>query len=45
MTGWDRGNIAIRRSLLESIPFTETRSTCEAILRNANVYRQLYGEP
>jgi len=30
---------------VESIPFTETREYVEAILRNANVYRQLYGVP
>jgi soluble lytic murein transglycosylase len=29
----------------ESIPFTETREYVQAILRNANVYRQLYGAP
>jgi len=28
---------------VESIPFTETREYVEAVLRNANVYRQLYG--
>jgi peptidoglycan lytic transglycosylase len=27
---------------VESIPFTETREYVEAVLRNANVYRQLY---
>jgi soluble lytic murein transglycosylase len=30
---------------VESIPFTETREYVQAIMRNANVYRQLYGEP
>jgi soluble lytic murein transglycosylase len=30
---------------VESIPFTETREYVEAIMRNANVYRQLYGTP
>ena len=30
---------------VESIPFTETREYVQAILRNANVYRQLYGTP
>jgi soluble lytic murein transglycosylase len=29
----------------ESIPFTETREYVQAILRNASVYRQLYGTP
>jgi soluble lytic murein transglycosylase len=30
---------------VESIPFTETREYVQAILRNANVYRQLYETP
>jgi soluble lytic murein transglycosylase len=30
---------------VESIPFTETREYVQAIMRNANVYRQLYGQP
>jgi len=30
---------------VESIPFTETREYVQAIMRNANVYRQLYGTP
>ena len=30
---------------VESIPFTETREYVQAILRNTNVYRQLYGAP
>jgi soluble lytic murein transglycosylase len=30
---------------VESIPFTETREYVQAIIRNANVYRQLYGTP
>jgi soluble lytic murein transglycosylase len=30
---------------VESIPFTETREYVQAIIRNANVYRQLYGAP
>lgn len=30
---------------VESIPFTETREYVQAIMRNANVYRQLYGNP
>jgi soluble lytic murein transglycosylase len=30
---------------VESIPFTETREYVEAIVRNAYVYRQLYGTP
>jgi soluble lytic murein transglycosylase len=30
---------------VESIPFTETRDYVQAIMRNASVYRQLYGAP
>lgn len=30
---------------VESIPFTETREYVQAIMRNANVYRKLYGAP
>jgi len=30
---------------VESIPFTETREYVQAILRNVNVYKQLYGAP
>ncbi len=30
---------------VESIPFTETREYVQAIMRNSNVYRQLYGTP
>jgi soluble lytic murein transglycosylase len=30
---------------VESIPFTQTREYVQAIMRNANVYRQLYGAP
>jgi len=30
---------------VESIPFTETREYVQAIMRNTNVYRQLYGTP
>lgn len=30
---------------VESIPFTETREYVENIMRNVNVYRQLYGTP
>ena len=30
---------------VESIPFTETREYVQAILRNASVYRRLYGNP
>jgi len=33
------------QEFVESIPFTETREYVQAILRNANVYKQLYGAP
>jgi len=33
------------QEFVESIPFTETREYVEAILRNASLYRQLYGTP
>jgi soluble lytic murein transglycosylase len=33
------------QEFVESIPFTETREYVQAILRNANVYRKLYGAP
>jgi soluble lytic murein transglycosylase len=33
------------QEFVESIPFTETREYVQAILRNANVYRKLYGTP
>jgi soluble lytic murein transglycosylase len=33
------------QEFVESIPFTETREYVEAIVRNANVYRKLYGTP
>ncbi|HEY8670732.1 MAG TPA: transglycosylase SLT domain-containing protein [Terriglobales bacterium] len=33
------------QEFVESIPFTETREYVQAIMRNANVYRQLYGAP
>jgi len=33
------------QEFVEVIPFTETREYVQAILRNANVYRQLYGAP
>jgi soluble lytic murein transglycosylase len=33
------------QEFVESIPFTETREYVQAILRNAYVYRQLYGAP
>ena len=39
------GNYRDQQEFVESIPFTETREYVQAILRNANVYRQLYGAP
>ena len=33
------------QEFVESIPFTETREYVQAIMRNANVYKQLYGTP
>jgi len=33
------------QEFVESIPFTETREYVQNILRNASVYRQLYGAP
>ena len=30
---------------VESIPFTETREYVQAVVRNANIYRRLYGSP
>jgi len=33
------------QEFVESIPFTETREYVEAILRNQNLYRKLYGTP
>jgi soluble lytic murein transglycosylase len=30
---------------VETIPFTETRDYVQAVLRNADVYRRLYGTP
>jgi soluble lytic murein transglycosylase len=33
------------QEFVESIPFTETREYVQAIVRNTNVYKQLYGTP
>ena len=33
------------QEFVESIPFTQTREYVQAIMRNANMYRQLYGAP
>ena len=40
-----QGKYRDSQEFVESIPFTETREYVQAILRNANVYRQLYGTP
>src|SRR6202140_617082 len=40
-----QGHYRDPQEFVESIPFTETREYVQAILRNANVYRQLYGMP
>ncbi len=39
------GNFKDPQEFVESIPFTETREYVQAIVRNAVVYRQLYGTP
>jgi soluble lytic murein transglycosylase len=39
------GNFKDVPEFVESIPFTETREYVQAILRNALIYRQLYGAP
>jgi soluble lytic murein transglycosylase len=33
------------QEFVESIPFTETREYVQAIMRNASIYRKLYGTP
>ena len=38
-----QGHYRDPQEFVESIPFTETREYVQAILRNASVYRQLYG--
>ncbi|MGC2326344.1 MAG: hypothetical protein WA604_06510, partial [Candidatus Sulfotelmatobacter sp.] len=46
VTDWvDQGTYRDPQEFVESIPFTETREYVQAILRNENVYRQLYGTP
>jgi peptidoglycan lytic transglycosylase len=39
------GNFKDSPEFVESIPFTETREYVQAIVRNAAVYRKLYGTP
>ena len=44
--GWlSAGNYRDPQEFVESIPFTETREYVQAIMRNATVYRKLYGNP
>ncbi len=46
VTDWlGQGKYRDVQEFVESIPFTETREYVQAIVRNANVYRQLYGTP
>jgi soluble lytic murein transglycosylase len=40
-----QGKYRDETEFVESIPFTETREYVQAIMRNASVYRQLYGAP
>jgi soluble lytic murein transglycosylase len=40
-----QGHYRDPQEFVESIPFTETREYVQAILRNASMYRQLYGTP
>jgi soluble lytic murein transglycosylase len=40
-----QGNYRDTEEFVESIPFTETREYVQAIMRNAAIYRQLYGTP
>ena len=40
-----QGHYRDAQEFVESIPFTETREYVQAILRNAHVYRHLYGTP
>jgi soluble lytic murein transglycosylase len=41
----NNGKFRDPEEFVESIPFTETREYVQAILRNASVYKQLYGTP
>jgi soluble lytic murein transglycosylase len=44
--GWlAQGNFRDVPEFVESIPFTETREYVQAIVRNAAIYRKLYGTP
>ena len=39
------GNYRDVEEFVESIPFTETREYVQAIVRNAEVYKRVYGTP
>jgi soluble lytic murein transglycosylase len=39
------GNYRDIDEFVESIPFTETRDYVQAIVRNAEVYKKVYGTP
>jgi soluble lytic murein transglycosylase len=39
------GNYRDVEEFVESIPFTETRDYVQAIVRNAEVYKKVYGTP
>lgn len=46
VTEWlARGPYRDRHEFVEAIPFTETREYVQAVLRNAEMYRRLYGQP
>jgi soluble lytic murein transglycosylase len=46
VTDWaGQGQYRDPQEFVESIPFTETREYVQAILRNASLYKQLYGTP
>jgi soluble lytic murein transglycosylase len=42
---WRKGKFRDVYEFVESIPFTETRGYVEAIVRNKELYQQLYGTP
>ena len=42
---WRNGEFQDMPEFVESIPFSETRNYVEAILRNQEMYQQLYGTP
>ena len=43
--GWlSRADFSEPGTFTESIPFTETRGYVQSVLRNAEVYRRLYGK-